>query len=246
MQCGYEPCTVARACSAGAPAGRHFILRHDIDRREHKAALIAALEHGEGVAGTYYFRHLGGFNADVIRRVAELGHEIGYHYENLSACLGDVSAAMEDFRGMLAAIRKIAAVRTIAMHGAPLSAYDNRDLWRDHDFRAFDVDAEAYLSIDFSRYRYLTDTGRRWDAAATNLRDRATSAAGGDPKPLPRGTHDLMREIASGAFDRYYVTCHPERWADGHLEWACILGKDAMINLAKRCIGIVRAAREGR
>ncbi len=41
----------------------------------------------------------------VIRKIAGLGHEIGYHYESLSACKGDPGRAREDFQANLAKLR---------------------------------------------------------------------------------------------------------------------------------------------
>lgn len=238
-QAGYRFMTVRDACR-GETDGPSVILRHDIDRREHKAVEIAELESREGVIGTYYFRCRRVFNGAVIHRVADLGHEIGYHYENLSDCGGDMAAALHDFDRKLQQLRVLAPVYTIAMHGAPLSRFDNRDLWRSNDFRRYGLDGEAYLSIDFSRIRYLTDTGRCWDAGATNLRDRAVGAGLAPPADLPHSTADLIREVLSGRHAHLYLTCHPERWASGRLEWLALCSNDAAVNLAKRALRLLK------
>jgi hypothetical protein len=67
-----------------------LILRHDVDRRLGKTLVMAEMEGRAGGRASYYFRRARrGFPAHAIRRVAELGHEIGYHYETLSAARGD-------------------------------------------------------------------------------------------------------------------------------------------------------------
>ncbi len=238
-EAGYQFLTVRDACRE-VIAGPSVILRHDIDRREDKASEIAELESRAGVIGTYYFRCRGVFNREVILKVADLGHEIGYHYENLSDRRGDVTAALADFEQKLAQLRLLADVHTIAMHGAPLSRFDNRALWHNQDFLRYGLAGEAYLSIDFSKVRYLTDTGRCWNAGATNLRDRAVSASLAPPADPPHSTADLIDQVLSQRHRQMYITCHPERWASGVPEWLAIYCKDAAVNLVKRALRLLK------
>ncbi len=103
------------------PAPRVIILRHDVDRRPGNALKTARLEHDLGIPASYYFRAVPeSWDEAVIREIAGLGHEIGYHYENLSACKGDEGCAWEDFQANLAQLRDLAPVTTICMHGSPL------------------------------------------------------------------------------------------------------------------------------
>ena len=63
-----------------------IILRHDVDDRKLNSLQTARLENELGIRGTYYFRMVPeSFDEDVIRQIYELGHEVGYHYEDLSA-----------------------------------------------------------------------------------------------------------------------------------------------------------------
>ena len=67
------------------PAKRSVILRHDVDRLPGNALRFARTEHELGIKGTYYFRIVPESNhPGIIREIASLGHEIGYHYEDLS------------------------------------------------------------------------------------------------------------------------------------------------------------------
>ena len=61
------------------------ILRHDVDRKPENALVIAAIERDAGIRASYYFRIVKeSYNEDIIKQIAEMGYEIGYHYENLS------------------------------------------------------------------------------------------------------------------------------------------------------------------
>jgi len=156
-----------------APKDKTIILRHDVDRIPDNALKLAKLEHELGIGSTYYFRAVQeSWNENIIREIASIGHEIGYHYENLTMCKGDMEQAFVDFKSNLAKLRKIAPVSTICMHGSPLSKWDNRDLWKKYNYRDFGIIGEPYFDVDFSDVFYLTDTGRRWDGARVSVRDK--------------------------------------------------------------------------
>ncbi len=60
-----------------------LILRHDVDKKPQNSLRTAQLQHKLGVKGTYYFRAVPeSFDVDVIKQIADLGHEIGYHYSH--------------------------------------------------------------------------------------------------------------------------------------------------------------------
>ena len=155
------------------PKDKTVILRHDVDRKPGNALVIAKIEKEAGIKASYYFRIVKeSYDEGIIRQIADMGHEIGYHYENLTTCGGDLRLAIDDFRLNLEKFRKLYPVKTICMHGSPLSKWDNRDLWKKYDYRDFGIIAEPYLDIDFDEVFYLTDTGRRWDGGAFNIRDK--------------------------------------------------------------------------
>ena len=110
---------------------RKIILRHDVEARYENALQMARIQHKMGIRGSYYFRFLPkSYSSEIIKEIADLGHEIGYHYDDLSACKGNREEALKRFQQHLEELRKIAPVQTISMEGAPLSPYDNRDLWK--------------------------------------------------------------------------------------------------------------------
>ena len=54
-------------------------------------------------------------------KIPDLGHEVGYHYEVLSKANGNYERAIKLFEQELSKFRKIVDVKTICMHGSPLS-----------------------------------------------------------------------------------------------------------------------------
>jgi hypothetical protein len=67
-----------------------IILRHDVDARKMNSLRTAQIENELGIAGTYYFRMVPeSFDEEVIKQIAEMGHEIGYHYEDVSRCAAE-------------------------------------------------------------------------------------------------------------------------------------------------------------
>ena len=80
--------------------------------------------------------------------------------------------AICDFERNLEKLRELYPVKTICMHGSPLSEWDNRDLWKRYNYRDFGIIAEPYFDVDFKEILYWTDTGRRWDGDAFNIRDK--------------------------------------------------------------------------
>jgi hypothetical protein len=81
---GYSFQTITDFCHA--PNQKSLLLRHNVDLLPQNALAMAKLEHGMGVVATYYFRAVPeSWDEGVIREIAGLGHEVGYHYENLSS-----------------------------------------------------------------------------------------------------------------------------------------------------------------
>ena len=195
-----------------APASRVIILRHDVDRRPGNALKTARLEHDLGSPASYDFRAVPeSWDELIIQKIASLGHGIGYHYENLSACKGDPGRAWKDFQANLAKLRDLVPVTTICMHGSPLSRINNLNLWQTHDYKALGIVGEPYLDVDFTQVFYLTDTGRRWNHAGASIRDRVDS--GFDIQV--NSTVHLMALAREGRLpDQIMINTHPQRWED--------------------------------
>ena len=107
---GYELIGYAdylKAKSQEQSAKRFVILRHDVDARPQNSLKTAQIEHALGAKATYYFRVGSESNVpEVIKAIAKLGHEIGYHYEDMSLCGGDVKQAWSHFQTWLEYFRQ--------------------------------------------------------------------------------------------------------------------------------------------
>ena len=218
--------------------GRDVILRHDVDKRPGNSLRIARMEAEEGWKAVYYFRAVPcSWDEKIIREIAALGHEIGYHYECLTTCHGDLEAAWADFQKNLAALRKIAPVRSICMHGSPRSPWDSRDLWKHYDYKSLGIESEPYLDTDFSATFYLTDTGRRWDGWEASVRDKIPHWQEVWEKQglVYHTTRDILRAAADGSLPRQLMlTTHPQRWEPFGLRWMEEFLLQRAKNLVKR------------
>lgn len=66
------------------PFSRCIILRHDVDKKPYNSLIFARIEAEMGIRGTYYFRIVPkSWDEQIVREIAAMGHEIGYHYEDL-------------------------------------------------------------------------------------------------------------------------------------------------------------------
>jgi len=223
------------------PEDKTLILRHDVDRKPENALVSAKIEKEASIKAGYYFRIVKeSYDENIIRQIAEMGHEIGYHYEDLSLCKGDYERAIRHFEINLEKFRKIYPVKIICMHGSPLSKWDNRDLWKKYDYRNFGIIAEPYFDIDFSDVLYLTDTGRRWNGSYLSVRDKIEGKGQNAFDSLKfRSTMDIIEAAENGLLpDRIMINTHPQRWDDRFVPWARELIWQNIKNVVKK--GIVK------
>lgn len=226
--------------------GKTIILRNDVDARVMNSMTFANILSDNNLKATFYFRVLPGlFNEKIIRRIADLGHEIGYHYEdmelayrlNKSKFKSEKSSPHEElvdiaiglFAKHLDQFRKIVPVKTICMHGSPTFRFDNRLLWEKYNYRDFDIAGEPYFNINFNEVAYFSDTGRRWNGSKYSVRDKVNS----NFTFSISGTKELIDMIPSLP-DKIMLTFHPQRWNDKLLPWAGELGLQSVKNQIKR------------
>ncbi len=216
-----------------------IILRHDVDRKPKNALVIAKIERDANITASYYFRIVKeSYDERVIKRIAEMGHEIGYHYENMDTCNGDVDSAWDDFQYNLDKLRKITEVKTICMHGSPRSKYDNKDLWKKYDYKSLGIIGEPYYDIDFSKVFYLTDTGRRWDGWKTSVRDKVPQQKEWVKQGLVfHSTNDIVEAANNRELpNQIMFTFHPQRWHDNLIFWCKELVLQNVKNIFKKLL----------
>jgi len=217
------------------PGKNFLILRHDVDRNPQKSLKIAEIEAEFDVKSTYYFRYPHTFDTNIIQRISEMGHEIGYHYEVFSKAKGDREKAIEMFNDEIKKFQKIVDLKTACMHGSPTSEYDNRNLWEFIDFEKYGLLGDAFFSVDDFEIYYFTDTGRRWDDKY-NLRDKYEY---NDVEGV-ESTEDLLNILKKRKIKKLYITTHPERWGKGVFDSIYLWTKDFVFNMGKKVIQLYR------
>ena len=233
----YLPITLAEYMTADTLPEKYMMMRHDIDRNPSKALETARIEQDYNIKATYYFRTINDklFCPEIINEVKKMGHEIGYHYEVLNECKGNYEEAIKLFESNLKRFKDLCDVKTVCMHGQPLSKYDNRDLWKKYDYRDFGILGEAYLSIGDS-VNYLCDTGRNWNFDHC-IRDFIPNKK---ESIHINSTNDLIQLIEGGETSNFYILTHPERWSSNSFEWLLFYSKDMIFNLGKEFLRMTR------
>jgi hypothetical protein len=226
---------------SNVPESPYIVLRHDVDRSPKNALAMAKLEHEYGIQSTYYFRYPNTFNMRVMKQIYSLGHEIGYHYEVLDKARGDCRKAIAVFQKELEIFREFFPVKTVCMHGNPLTRWDGRDIWSLYDFRDFGLLGEGFLSCsDISTY--LTDTGRNWNGNH-NFKDRLQAE---NENRNFRSTADVIRFLNRKKASSIYLNCHPERWGPGLLGWFKAFLRDHLFNFCKKVLKLFRSGSKER
>lgn len=240
---GYEFLTVRDYLSQEKLPDRFIIMRHDIDRKPKNALDFARIEADAGVSSTHYFRAIKKtFKPQIIQKVEDLGHEVGYHYEDLDKSNGDIASAHDRFTSNLTMFREHVNVNTISMHGNPLTPHDNRDMWEKKGFDDYNLLGEVYLSVDFTNVVYFSDTNRSWCDEKTIVNDWPV---GESKKPLQiHTTKNLIDLIEKQHIGQLYLLTHPNRWADTYPELIDELTKDTVINAGKYGLWLIRRINE--
>jgi hypothetical protein len=222
---------------------KHVIIRHDVDLDANYQLKFAELENSFGFSTSYYFRHIEGiFDKDVISKVQSLGHEVGYHYEVFTKAKGDIKKAMELFRTEQTEFNQNWGSETVCPHGGSFVATEsgyslkeifkiipkllkgnsvfskhvNFEMWKEYTFQDFGIIGDAYESVDFSDYLYLSDTGRSFKEKYKRL-DKVDSNV--NPKFNIKSSNDIIDVIQSSKASKIYLLVHFEQWKDNFFDW---------------------------
>lgn len=232
---GYAFCTFEELCE-GRREEKLIVLRHDVDLKAKQSLKTAFIENELNIKASYYFRVVRQSNCpEIIKAIADLGHEIGYHYEDLSIMNGDLKNAREHFVFHLNNFREYYPVKTICMHGSPTSRFDNKRLWDEFDYNELGVIGEPYFDLKrmAPEMKYITDTGRMWDGQKYSVRDKMEENQINEF----HCTHDLVIAAQNHALaNQIMITTHPQRWTNNPVEWLAELGKQSFKNFVKKII----------
>jgi len=219
----------------GGASDEVVLLRHDVDRFPVRALRMAEVEHQAGLRASYYFRH-STFHPEIMKSLQDLGHEVGYHYENLSDSDGDYDAAVNDFVKKLVRFREVVSIQTISMHGKPLSRWNNLDLFRETGKlnrvkQDLQILGDVVLDIDYSGFAFISDTGRNF-RNAHNHRDRVANALNVSFANLD----EVKDAVRMKKFRKICIQFHPERWNAPGAEYMLQWSMDHLMIVAKSLV----------
>ena len=212
------------------------VLRHDVDKYPNKALRIAEIENKKNIPASYYFRIVKKSNdPKIIKKIIKMGHEIGYHYEDLTLANGNFDQAIINFEKNLDYFKKFYPIKTICMHGSPLSRWDNSLIWRKISYNEYGIIGEPYFDIDYTYIDYFTDTGRKWNSGNENIRDIVNQ----NKQSKYKSTFDLINGIKGGEIsDKIIINVHPQRWCNEFSPWLIELIFQNMKNTIKKIINL--------
>lgn len=231
---GFKFLTFENFLSDNLQFNKIIIMRHDVDRLPKNALKMAKLEHEMDIKASYYFRITSNsFDKNIIKKIASYGHEIGYHYEDLSITKGDYNKAIELFKKNLNHFRQLYPIKTICMHGSPLSKFDNRLIWEKISYREFGIIGEPYYDVDYKKIGYLTDTGRKWNSQNENIRDKVDTDFTFDFN----STYEIINTLTKNELPNILmINIHPQRWHNNLFRWYFELISQSIKNIIKRLI----------
>ena len=216
------------------PKDKVVVLRHDVDKLPQNAVDLATIEKSLGLPASYYYRIVKESNVPkLIEEVRDLGHEIGYHYEDLTLAKGDKKKALNMWEKNLEYFRSFYPVTTACMHGSPLSKWDNRLIWEDYNYKDYGIIAEPYFDIDYNEVFYITDTGRSWNSTGVSVRDKVDSGFDIEVKSTQ---HFISLAKENRLPDKIIINTHPQRWFDMGFGWFRELVLQNLKNQVKKLI----------
>lgn len=230
LNADYRILTYEKYCTEKPSGGKFLILRHDVDEIAGNALKMAEVEYQLGIHATYYFRIVSQSDKpEIIKQIAQMGHEIGYHYEDLAFAEGDLKKAKETFTKNLTYFRTYYPVKTVCMHGSSTSKYDNRDFWEAYDLDIFDLIGEPYLTTDFTQIFYITDTGNAWDGGKYAVRDTVKNHFG----ISYHSSDDIIGALKAGTYPSRSLMLAHTLWSPNKLQWVLIRIREFLRNNLK-------------
>jgi hypothetical protein len=234
---GYKTLCV-RALASETPDEPWILMRHDVEWGGKRALAFARMERDRGIVATYYFHgphRRKVFDTAVMKSIAEMGHEIGYHYETLDLTGGDFQKAEELFAEQLEAFRQNGIpIDTVCMHGNPRIKKEgysrNADLFKDRLSvlrDEYDLLGEAYYLSGPDNPSYVSDVGIRfsqgWGESSTGF----------------------IETLRRNRPEQVYFLTHPDYWSRSPLRAFCLYWAGRLIRKAgiNQLISRLRAAR---
>ncbi len=211
--------TVEEACRNIDDLHKQFIIiKHDVEAKPKKALKISEIEHKYGITSTYYVHSF--FLKDpkvvsIFKKIAGLGHEIGYHFDVLDHNDGDKDSAVREFRKALSNFAENGLpIKTVCPHGNPLKKRvgysSNKDFFLDDEIRQqFSDIVDVYITFpDMVEKDYLYITDARY---AYFYRDAKTTKTDATEELLPLNNKgEIINMIKDG--HSVVISTHSHRY----------------------------------
>lgn len=222
------------------------LMRHDIDNVvDYKVCKAMALfENENGIRSTYYARVVPKvFNLRLLKFLETQGHEVGYHYEVLNLAKGDLEEAHILFDKQLEFLRRNLQIKTICQHGGLLGnetastfsgiinfslkllssrkkieVHDSRTIWKNKDFVGNGIIGDAYLSLDYDKVKYFSDTGLAWNNFSNRVLDKVKVTSIDSVKNI-KTTDELIDHLRKNHYDKVSLLVHPANWIESLIPW---------------------------
>jgi hypothetical protein len=152
------------------PESKFILMRHDVDLSLKSALNIAEIENSLGISSTYFIRTNGifdvfsGKNSAIIKKISELGHEIGIHYDS------DIIAKRDFKKEILSIKTKMEKIIKKRIFGASLHKVKKSGIKEEINKLNFaeeylddlGLEYDAYSDIFIRKMKYISDSARKW------------------------------------------------------------------------------------
>ena len=152
------------------PKSKFILMRHDVDLSLKSALKIAEIENSLKIKSTYFIRTNGifdvfsGKNSAIIRKISELGHEIGIHYDSDIITKGNFKKEMLDIKLSMEKITKkrifgasLHKVKTLGIKNEI-----NKLNFAEEYLNELGLEYDAYSDIFIRKMKYISDSARKW------------------------------------------------------------------------------------
>ncbi|MEM6686250.1 MAG: hypothetical protein AAF617_10745 [Bacteroidota bacterium] len=192
------------------------IFKHDVETNVEKALKMATIEAEHGIKATYYVQgYLLEDNVAALQKIADLGHEVTYHYDVLDANKGDYTAARQEFVDYVNAFEKHGfKVNTICPHGNPVMIRNgwnsNKDFFRKKEIaEEFNTMLDVVVQLPTllnGPYTYISDAGFQFQI----IRNVENNDIKNDGDIHINSIQDFVKIIQEN--QKIIFSTHPHRW----------------------------------
>lgn len=193
-----------------------IIFKHDVETNVDRALKMAEIEAKYGIKATYYVQaYLLEDNVKKLKEIANLGHEVTYHYDVLDANNGDYKKAKIEFSKNIEVFQKYGfKIETLCPHGNPLMIRNgwnsNKDFFRNKEI-SIEYSHLLDIVVDLpkilaSNYTYISDAGFQFKIIV-NVENNDINNGGDIDIHSLKSFENICKENKKIIF-----STHPHRW----------------------------------